>query len=308
VGDETKRIGIKVKAGDKEVDVEIEIDEGTAKGSIKVGRDKTNLTGLKKGKDGKRVEGKTKNLLVGELSVVITIDCDKDPAEIHIVATDKKGKVRADSTYTFTHAEQDRLVEFLNGTKIPELALAEPPGSEGAVATGSAIGATLATVATVAVVATLGLYLVWSGGPGGTSASPTPYLTPTSTAPATPTESATPSASPTPTTTQTPTTTPAPTARPVALTLTAAPPVVRLGATGATVRFQGTGFTPEGRVTKTFLPPRGRPFSFETTADATGRVTADLELTRDQPIGTWSVTARDEATGQEAETTFEVRP
>ena len=37
-------------------------------------------------------------------------------------------------------------------------------------------------------------------------------------------------------------------------------------------------------------------------------VPADLELTRDQPIGTWSVTARDEATGQEAETTFEVRP
>ena len=83
--------------------------------------------------------------------------------------------------------------------------------------------------------------------------------------------------------------------------------MVRLGTTGATVKFTGTGFTPNGTVTKTFGRPDGSGFSFETTADATGRITAELTLTPDQPVGTWTAIARDEATGREAQVAFEVR-
>jgi len=114
------------------------------------------------------------------------------------------------------------------------------------------------------------------------------------------------SPSPTPTLAPTPTVvSPPPASGPAGLTLESYPREVRLG---ETVSFTGEGFTPNCPVTKTFAPPGGTPFSIQATADANGVVTASLEITSDQPTGAWAVTATDDTSGRQAETTFTVVP
>ncbi len=77
---------------------------------------------------------------------------------------------------------------------------------------------------------------------------------------------------------------------------------------GQTVHFTGTGFTPNGAVTKTFIRPDSSSFGFQTHADAQGVVTASLEITKDQPPGLWTVIVTDEVTKRQVRSTFNVSP
>lgn len=77
---------------------------------------------------------------------------------------------------------------------------------------------------------------------------------------------------------------------------------------GQTVHFTGTGFTPNGTVTKTFIRPDGFDFGFQTQANAQGVVTASLDIGKDQPPGVWTVIVTDEATKRQVRSTFNVSP
>ncbi|MBI5350752.1 MAG: hypothetical protein HZB77_15760, partial [Chloroflexi bacterium] len=108
--------------------------------------------------------------------------------------------------------------------------------------------------------------------------------------------------------TNTPTSTTTPTTKPterVIFTLDVRPQQVGLG---QTVFFTGTGFTPNGSVSKTFIRPDGHNFGFQTQANAQGVVTASLEITKDQPSGVWTVIVTDEATKRQLRSTFNVSP
>ncbi|MBI4631548.1 MAG: hypothetical protein HY740_07530, partial [Chloroflexi bacterium] len=129
-----------------------------------------------------------------------------------------------------------------------------------------------------------------------------------------PTKTPTPTHTPTrfitslPPRTNTPTSTTTPTTKPterVIFTLDVRPQQVGLG---QTVFFTGTGFTPNGSVTKTFTRPDGSNFGFQTHADAQGVVTASLEIGKDQPPGLWTVIVTDEATKRQVRSTFQVNP
>ncbi len=135
-----------------------------------------------------------------------------------------------------------------------------------------------------------------------------------STIPPPPTKTPTPTLTPTrfitslPPRTNTPTSTTTPTTKPterVIFTLDVRPQQVGLG---QTVFFTGTGFTPNGSVTKTFIRPDGFNFGFQTRADVNGIVTASLEITKDQPPGVWTVIVTDEATKRQVRSTFNVTP
>lgn len=118
-----KKIKIKAKnKGGKEGEVEITIDEQKATGTIKVGKDENELTGLSRSKDGKKVCGKADvPLNPVDATVTITINCDEEPPSIKIVAT-KAGAKLKDDKFTFTHEEQDRLVDWIKKLTIPVLA------------------------------------------------------------------------------------------------------------------------------------------------------------------------------------------
>ena len=109
--------------------------------------------------------------------------------------------------------------------------------------------------------------------------------------------------------------TPTPTATPTA-TATARPPVKTPSivpssqqvSLGSTVYFSGSGFTPNGPLTKTFTRPDGYSFGYELNADANGNMTGSLYLSTDQPTGSWAVTVVDQTSGQQTRTTFTVVP
>jgi hypothetical protein len=111
---------------------------------------------------------------------------------------------------------------------------------------------------------------------------------------------------------------PSPTPAPTATVVSAPPPASQPTPTlesyprqvkiGETIAFTGEGFTANCPIINTFTPPGSTPFSIETTSDASGVVTATLEITPGQPAGPWTATATDQTTGSSATTTFTVLP
>jgi hypothetical protein len=118
--EEAKPIKVKVRDNKgKEIDVVIEVDEKIDVGKIIVDADENRLTGLERSEDGKKVVGKTRHFLVGEIMVTITIDTDKEQPEIRIIAVDGRGTIRKDETYTSSNDEVSRLIEWIKKLDIP---------------------------------------------------------------------------------------------------------------------------------------------------------------------------------------------
>jgi len=74
---------------------------------------------------------------------------------------------------------------------------------------------------------------------------------------------------------------------------------------GKTLKINGNGFTPNGKVRKDFSCERGQIFGFNTKADEKGNFFATLDTTG-MPPGQCVVVAIDQETGRQGRATFEI--
>jgi hypothetical protein len=119
-------VGVELNVIEKKSGGTIIVEKPDAKKPDRVKRDERKLTDLKKSRDGQKVTGNCSVFFV-KLTVTFTINCESEPPTVRITAVDSDGKIRKDDTYTLTHEDQNRLIDWINGLNIQILQAASVP-------------------------------------------------------------------------------------------------------------------------------------------------------------------------------------